>query len=90
MEVKLNSGVGGVVPPSAHGIKPRHHRTTTDETSFQGYAALNGALEKTPDVRPAAVARAKELANDPKYPPTEAIRRIANLLAMNMDSTVDQ
>jgi len=36
-------------------------------------------LQEQPDVRPEAVERAKNLANDPNYPGADAISKLANL-----------
>jgi hypothetical protein len=43
---------------------------------------LTRALAATPDMRPEAVARARELIEAVHYPPAETTQRIAHLLAM--------
>ncbi|HEY1171413.1 MAG TPA: hypothetical protein VGH19_08605 [Verrucomicrobiae bacterium] len=43
-------------------------------------------MAQTPDVRADVIARAKKLVADPAYPPTETIRKIANLLAVNLEN----
>ncbi len=59
-------------------------RNERDQAEFGNVDALNQALKSTPDVRPEAVLKAKGLVDDPHYPPAEAIRRIANLLAIDL------
>jgi len=54
---------------------------------------LTPALAETPDMRPEAVARARELIEDVHYPPAETTQRIARLLALcfgeNRDDSSD-
>lgn len=57
-------------------------QSATDGTSFDRSAALDRSLEKTPDVRPEVVERARQLIEDTSYPPPVAINKIADLLAM--------
>jgi hypothetical protein len=57
-----------------------------DNASFDSSTALNRALSQTPDVRPDAVARARQLIADVNYPPAEAIRKISDLLAMKIQN----
>ncbi|HAV61846.1 MAG TPA: hypothetical protein DCY13_05735 [Verrucomicrobiales bacterium] len=56
-----------------------------DGASFDRSAALNRSLAEVPDTRSEVVARARRLIEDPKYPPTEAISKIADLLAMHIE-----
>ncbi len=88
MEVHLNSNLDAVVRSAASGSKPRVQSTQEpSDTSFAQTDSLNEALKSTPDVRPKAVARARELVASPLYPPTETIRQISSLLAMNMEQS---
>jgi hypothetical protein len=59
-------------------------RPAADGTAFERSAALNRSLVNTPDVRPQVVERARRLIEDTSYPPQEAIKKIANLLAMTL------
>ena len=54
---------------------------------FANAHALEARLAATPDVRPEVVERAKQLIGDPTYPPSEAIQRIATLLAMETETS---
>lgn len=56
-------------------------REPTDSVSLGRLDALQTALKNLPDVRETEVTRAKGLAEKPPYPPAEAVRRIANLIA---------
>lgn len=51
------------------------------DAQFNASEALARALAETPDVRPEALDRASVIAGNPKYPPSEMIDGIANLLA---------
>lgn len=61
-------------------------RPAADAASFDRSAALNRSLAEVPDTRPEVVERAKQLIADVKYPPIEAISKIADLLAMHFDN----
>jgi hypothetical protein len=52
-----------------------------DAANFAHAAALDRALQDTPDVRTNEVERARELINDPAYPSRAINRRVATLLA---------
>ena len=81
MEVNTNfsaGGVGGIVPqrPSAPAA-----RTAAAPDPFASSSALEYAVKNLPASRPDAVARAKELAADPNYPPPAVLRQVSTLLA---------
>jgi hypothetical protein len=87
MEVKANINVD-----AAHRVITTPSRTRTPEpeantASFQRADALDQALRATPVARPEAVARARELIGDVKYPPADTIKGIAALLALKVDGT---
>jgi hypothetical protein len=46
---------------------------------------LDQALASVPDVRPEVVERARNLVNLVQYPPAETMRKIARLLAMEIE-----
>ena len=48
-----------------------------DRISTESAARLRTELERQPEVRPEVVARAKELAADPSYPPAGIVRTVA-------------
>jgi hypothetical protein len=86
MEVNTNfsaSGVGGIVPrkPAATAAK-----TDAAPDPFASSSALESAVNNLPASRPDAVARAKELAADPNYPPPSVLRQVSTLLAANLAS----
>ena len=57
--------------------------TATDSTSFTSTATLESQMNNVPAVRADKVDMAKTLLTDPKYPPTELLNRIADLLAIH-------
>ena len=84
MEIKLNARLSSVARiASAQPAARVNHTPEVD--GFAGSHALEARLAATPDVRPEAVERAKQLIGDPGYPPNEAIEKIATLLAMEIE-----
>jgi hypothetical protein len=85
MEINSNLNTGGVsrTPPSettvVHGA-----RGAREEVTFENAAALEKSLRETPDTRDHVIAMAKQLVSDVQYPPPETIRKISNLLALNL------
>ncbi len=59
-------------------------RVLADNVDLSSAGALDEALRNTPEVRIDSVQRARELVNDPAYPPREMIRQIARLVASNL------
>jgi hypothetical protein len=88
MQVKANN-VDAARAVTVQTAKARPVAAVEDSTSFNRVAALEAALKATPAVRPEAVARARELLSDVKYPPIEAINGIAMLLALKIDATAE-
>lgn len=86
MEVKANKNVDAAQRLPANAVKPRAATVGADTASFNRVEALEQSLEATPAVRPDAVARARELISNVKYPPAKAIDGIAALLALKLDS----
>lgn len=85
MQVNLNNNAGPVQRPVAKAVEHRPKSgVEASGTSFHATEALNVALNQTPEVRPEIVEKAKRLIADSHYPPTEAIRKISDLLAMNL------
>lgn len=85
MEVKANKNVDVAQRVNINRTKPRPAAVESDTASFSRAAALDQAMQATPEVRPEAVARAKELLSDVKYPPAATIKGIAALLALKLD-----
>ena len=81
MEVKLNSNLGPVGNVSATNQNLPATRLPQDRTSFESAAVLEKKLADVPEVRPEAVARARDLIASTNYPPPETIDKIAALLA---------
>jgi hypothetical protein len=86
MEVNTNfsaGGVGGIAPQSTTA---RAAKTAAAPDPFASSSALESAVRNLPASRPEAVARARELAADPSYPPPGTLRQIAGLLAGQLTS----
>jgi hypothetical protein len=62
---------------------------TGDTLSTASAVGLQTALAATPEIRPEVVARIEKLAVDLNYPPREIIDRIANLIALSRDPSVE-
>jgi hypothetical protein len=89
MEINANMNIGSI-----KGMTPTRQSTPApkpagDESSFAGAAALDGALSKIPDVRTDAVARARDLINDPNYPSAEVVKKLSNFLATKLTAPQD-
>jgi hypothetical protein len=81
MEVNTNfsaSGVGGITPqkPTVPAGK-----TAAAPDAFASSNALDRAVKNLPASRPDALARARELADDPNYPSPGTLRQVSLLLA---------
>jgi hypothetical protein len=85
MRVNPNGDLIGVtrVPIQTGAGDPR---LGADKQSFTTADSLTSALEQTPASRGEKVVQARNLVDDYTYPPPELIRRIATLLAMNIDA----
>ncbi len=86
MEVKANKNVDAAPAVNINRTRPRPAAVESDTASFNRAAALDQAMQATPAVRPEAVARAKELLSNVKYPPATTIEGIAALLALKLDT----
>ncbi len=84
-----NSGV----PPAPRELNAQRSpvaRPGTDRVSLERHQQLQEALLRTPAIRPEVVARGKELAVDPNYPPLAVIESLASLITSAQDvSTKD-
>lgn len=86
MEIKLNASLDSVARITS-AQRPFRPRQTPEIDGFASSHALEAALAKTPDVRAEKLDYARDMIGDPIYPPTEAIQRIATLLAMELESS---
>ena len=86
MEIKSNMGAGGVPEMTPSKRSAQSSQSSSDGVSFTSSQALDAALESSPNVRPEQVQRARELINDPNYPPMVTIRKFSALLAIHIDS----
>lgn len=66
-------------------LAPRPDRISTENAAF-----LRAELQRQPEIRPEVVARARALAEDPGYPPTEALRHVAQQILGSPDLTEDE
>jgi hypothetical protein len=85
MEINPNRSVNPVIAAG----EPAKARAVTSapaesEASFEQSAYLRTALKAAPDTRAEVVIRAENLVASSSYPPSEVIKRIANLLAANL------
>lgn len=75
------------VPPVAP--KPAVRGPQADHFSAGNSAALREALASQPEIRPEVVARGRELAADPAYPPPAVLREVAGAILRAPDLTDD-
>jgi len=71
--------------PVARPAAPR-----LDQISTEHAASLRSALARQPAIRPEEVARARALAADPNYPPSEVIKSVAAQILAAPDLSEDQ
>jgi hypothetical protein len=85
MEINPNRNVNPVTP-AASPVRGKAAAAANSEgdVSFDQSAGLTAALAATPDTRAEVVIRAENLVASSSYPPSEVIKRIANLLAANL------
>lgn len=60
-----------------------------DRISTENAAFLRAELQRQPEIRPEVVARARELAADPGYPPITTLREVARQILASPDLTED-
>lgn len=89
MDIKPNNHIDPASRIAATPVRSRPAGGRTDSATFDRAQALEQALQLTPAVRPENVDRARQLLSDVKYPPDETIRKIATLLAMNLESAAN-
>ena len=73
-------------PPASAAASDRPGR---DSLSTDTSASLRGALASEPEIRPDSVARGRQLAADPAYPPADIVAGLARLLVNSPDPSED-
>jgi hypothetical protein len=84
MEIQPNQRTSSLNPAAVAKARVRRPEPASDQVSLAGSAAVNRALENTPDKRVELVQRARNLVGDPTYPPRETIHRLSELLALRL------
>ena len=85
MQVNVIRNPSVVPKPNFAGSRPAPPKSGS-EKDFSATTALDSALERVPDVRDPETARAAKLLDIPNYPPQELIRKIARLMAENLEA----
>jgi hypothetical protein len=76
------------VPASGQPVA-RPARQQPDQISTESAAFLKTALARQPEIRPEAVARARELAADPGYPSAAIMKKVAGQILAAPDLSED-
>ncbi len=85
MQVNVIRNLSVVPEAKTAGSRPAPPKPGSDK-DFSATTALESALARVPDVRDAETARAAKLLDIPNYPPPELIRKIARLMAENLEA----
>lgn len=85
MQINPNSPLRPVPTVGNSPLAPAKPQGEQGAVDFKATEALNKALERTPDVRPEKVEKARQDVGQVEYPPRETIQRLAQLLALNWD-----
>jgi hypothetical protein len=89
MQVDPKFTTGAVTWVNTSQPVARKSRVDSEHVNFSSADALNDDYRKVPEVRVDAVSKAKELVAQATYPPPETIKKIANLLAMQLANDSD-
>jgi hypothetical protein len=81
MTVHWNARKGFQIKPNGVSASGNHAGEAGDDLAM---ADLLLAMRNVPDVRSAAVHRARKLLADPNYPSPEVLRKVAGLLARHL------
>ncbi len=76
------------LPPPGQRGAPAEPRPAADRISLGQTKKLEAALARTPEIRPEVVARGRELAVDPKYPPLAIVNHIASTITGSVDPSL--
>ena len=74
--------------PSSSGARTAAPRL--DQISTESAAFLRSELQRQPEVRPEAVARARALLADPNYPSPQVLRKVAEQILASPDLSEDE
>ena len=89
MEIKLNRNIDSVA--RVLSTRPNASRPIDSDaalSAFENSRALEARLDQLPDVPPDVLETGRRLVGDPAYPPRETIKRIATLLAIEVQKAV--
>ena len=89
MEIGHNFDASAVSRVIAARPPPAERPGGNGRPSFESTTALDQALQQEPHIRAEAVARAKNYIGEVAYPPPETIAKIANLLALHFNDSID-
>lgn len=81
------------VPPTARdpqSARPAFMAPRRDQISLANHDQLQAALGRTPEIRPEVVARGRELAADPNYPPPEVIQNLSSIITRSIDPSLNE
>ncbi|MSU21796.1 MAG: hypothetical protein EXS30_10430 [Pedosphaera sp.] len=84
MEIHSHLNTGRIEGVGSSRPTQQAARVLADKVDLSSAGALDEALRNTPEVRIDSVQRAREMVNDPAYPPRETIRQIARLVASTL------
>ena len=84
MEIPQNSNLSNLAGPQWRRAEGKRVPDDQQSVAFENSAALEKRLAALPTQRAAEIDRARQLIRDPQYPSTEAVGRIANLLASKL------
>ena len=85
MEIRPNNSYRPI-PANELRAPRRVDQPAVDGGEFSGTESLEHALAATPDIRPDAVARGRELVKAETYPPSETMQRLARLFAVELSA----
>lgn len=75
-----------LTPSSSHAAPAKKIESpSADSLSTSNAEALKQALASSPEIRPEVVARGRELAADPTYPPRQIIEQLAKMFTAASD-----
>ena len=90
------SSTNGSTPVPPHYSRPGQAaarpqpEATSEQLSTIHAENLRAALDRTPEIRPEVVERARGLAADPLYPPRQIIEDVARLITSSPDLSSEE
>jgi hypothetical protein len=89
MQINPNSSSAPIGPSDNAAKTVKRAATEVDSAAFSHVDELEKSMRDQEDTRAEVVQKAAELTNQPQWPPSETIRRIANLLAISMGQSAE-